>query len=167
MKIRDSVLTGSAGEHYVLYRLHREGILAAQSPAGAREADILVFNQDGVGRRVQVKTRTYGADGGWHMGEKHERLRDPGLIYAFVDLEPEPPVVYIVPSEVVADVLALSHQEWLAAPGKGGRAHRDHPMRRLIPEYSFAVPGYGGRWLDNYRDRWDMLLSEAAAGHQG
>lgn len=54
MSARNSVLTGSAGEHYVLYRLHREGILAAQSPAGAREADILVFNSDGLGRRIQV-----------------------------------------------------------------------------------------------------------------
>jgi len=43
----DSVLTGSAGEHYVLYKLHREGILAAQSPTGARDADILVFDDDG------------------------------------------------------------------------------------------------------------------------
>jgi hypothetical protein len=39
---KDSVLTGSAGEHYVLYRLHRQGVLAAQSPAGARDADVLV-----------------------------------------------------------------------------------------------------------------------------
>ncbi len=157
MSARDSVLTGSAGEHYVLYRLHREGILAAQSPAGAREADILVFNSDGLGRRIQVKTRTYGADGGWHMGEKHERLRDPGLVYAFVDLEPDPPIVYVVPSEVVANIVTRSHTAWLEAPGRGGRAHRDHPMRRIRPEYPFPVADIEGRWLDAYRERWDLL----------
>jgi hypothetical protein len=44
------------------------------------------------------------------MSVKHERLRDPGLVYAFVDMEPEPPVVYVVPSEVVAEVVALAQQ---------------------------------------------------------
>lgn len=145
MSAKESVLTGSAGEHYVLYKLHREGILAAQSPAGARDADILVFDDDAVGRRVQVKTRTFGIDGGWHMREKHERVRDPGLVYAFVDLEPKSPVVYLVPSHVVADVLARSHQAWLNAPGRGGRVRRDHVMRRLRPEYAELDMGTDGR----------------------
>ena len=156
MSARDSVLTGSAGEHFVLYKLHRAGILAAQSPAGARDADVLVFNDLGLGKRIQVKTRTYGPDGGWHMRMKHEQMTDPGLVYAFVDLEPEPPVVYLVPSVTVAEVLARSHQAWLAVPGKT-RPHADHPMRRLLPHYSFAVEGYSDRWLDQYRDRWDLL----------
>jgi hypothetical protein len=154
---RNSVLTGSAGEHYVLYRLHREGILAAQSPAGARDADILVFDEDGVGKRVQVKTRTRGADGGWHMRIKHEKLVDDGLIYAFVDLEPEPPVVYMVPSSVVASVVTLEHEAWLRVPGKRGQDHQDSEFRRLLPEYSYTVPGHEGRWLEQYRDRWDLL----------
>jgi hypothetical protein len=153
----DSVLTGSAGEHYVLYKLHREGILAAQSPTGAREADILVFDRSNLGKRVQVKTRTHGADGGWHMGVKHERIVDDGLIYAFVDLEPEPPVVYLVPSRVVAGAVAISYKSWLTAPGVGGRPHRQSDFRRLLPEWSFPVEGFEGRWLEQYRDRWDLL----------
>ena len=136
-----------------------EGVLVAQSPAGVRDADVPVFGEGGLGRRVQVKTRTYGADGGWHMREKHEHTRDPGLVYALVDLEPEPPVVYVLPSAVVADALTGSHRAWLETPGRGGRAHRDHVMRRLLPEYSFAVPGFEGRWLERSRDRWDLLTS--------
>jgi hypothetical protein len=135
--------------------------LAAQSPAGVRDADILVFSDLGVGRRVQVKTRTYGADGGWHMGLKHEGMRDSGLVYAFVDMEPEPPVVYLVPSDVVADVVSRSHLAWLAAPGKGGRVRRDHDLRRLRPEYPFDVAGFEGRWLEPYRDRWDLVIAPA------
>jgi len=157
MDARDSVLTGSAGEHYVLYRLHRAGILAAQSPAGARDADILVFNDQGVGRRIQVKTRTHGADGGWHMSLKHEKMRDPRLIYAFVDLEPELPIVYVVPSAVVADVVALAHVGWLNTPGKAGRERRDTEFRRLRPEYPYPVEGFSGQWLAQYRDRWELL----------
>ena len=156
-RVPDSVLTGSAGEHYVLYKLHREGILAAQSPTGARETDILVFDHHNLGKRIQVKTRTHGADGGWHMGLKHEKLVDEGLIYAFVDLEPDPPAVYLVPSGVVASAIARSHVSWLAAPGKGGREHREFDFRRLLPEWPFVVEGFEGRWLEQYRDRWELL----------
>jgi len=91
------------------------------------------------------------------MSQKHERLRDPGLVYAFVDMEPEPPVVYVVPSEVVADVVAVAHQGWLAAPGKAGRVRRDTKFRRLRPEYDYLVEGFEGDWLAPYRDRWDLL----------
>src|SRR6266545_6859917 len=56
---RGSVLTGAAGEDYVLYRLHLEGILAAPAPPGARIADLIVFDPAmSVGSMVQVKTRT-------------------------------------------------------------------------------------------------------------
>lgn len=43
------------------------------------------------------------------------------------------------------------------APGKGGRAHRDHAMRRIRLEYPFAVADIEGRWLDAYRERWDLV----------
>ena len=163
MPARGSVLTGAAGEDYVLYRLHLEGILAAQSPSGAWAVDIIVFDpRMSVGSMLQVKTRTYGADGGWHMSEKHEREEfvHQRLFYAFVDFEPESPVVYVVPSAVVADVLAKSHGAWLATPGRGGRSHRDTKMRRVIPAYGFPVPGYEPGWLDGYRERWDLLTSD-------
>jgi len=157
MGARDSVLTGSAGEHYVLYRLHRQGILAAQSPSGARDADILVFSSNADVRRIQVKTRTQGADGGWAMRQKHESLVDPGLAYALVDLEPAAPNVYIVPSAVIAAVIKASHSTWLAAPGKGGRVRRDSDVRRLRPAYGWLVDGFPAGWLETYRERWDLL----------
>jgi hypothetical protein len=115
------------------------------------------WSDAGLGRRIQVKTRTTGIDGGWHMRANHEAVRDPGLIYAFVDLVPEPPAVHLVPSETVADVLAKSDRAWLDTPGRGGRAHRDHVMRRLVPAYSFEVEGYAGGWLEAYRGRWELL----------
>lgn len=108
---RDSAVTGSAGEHYVLYQLHRHGLIAALAPRGAHDADIIVFSPEmSVGSMIQVKTRTYGRDGGWHMREKHEAMAHPRMFYALVDLEPDAPVVYVVPSGVVADVLRAAHQ---------------------------------------------------------
>ena len=98
MGARDSLLTGASGEHYVLYKLHRLGLLAAQAPPNAYAADILVFSPSmSVGSMVQVKTRTVGRDQGWHMREKHQALIHPRLFYALVDLEPDIPVVFVAP----------------------------------------------------------------------
>jgi hypothetical protein len=161
MGARDSVLTGAAGEHFVLYELHRRGVLAALSPANAYAADIVVFSPAmSVGSMVQVKTRTRGRDRGWHMRAKHEQLIHPRLFYAFVDLEPDVPAVYIVPSAEVASVLERSHQGWLAAPGLRGRPHADHDMRRILPRYAFPVEGLSEDWLAPYRGRWAYLTSE-------
>ena len=163
-KLRRSLI-GPAGEYFVLYRLNSLGLLASLSPQNSPTVDILAFDPDEtVVATLQVKTRTKGSDRGWHMHEKHEEVVKPRLFYAFVDLEdslgqenPGHPDTYVVPSGVVADVLSLSHRVWLETPGRGGRPHRDHPMRRLLPTYSPSPPGYPPGWLEQYRERWDLL----------
>ncbi len=154
----EKALVGPAGEHYVLFRLYQQGFLASLAPPGAPTVDILVLATDEtVIASVQVKTRTYGADGGWHMNVKHETIVQPRCFYTFVDLEPEAPVTYVVPSRVVADVLRVSHQAWLNTPGRGGVAHRDHDLRRIVPGWPFGVEGYPNGWMDRYREKWDLL----------
>lgn len=151
----------------VLYRLYRQGMLASLAPPGAPTTDVLVLAPDEtVIASLQVKTRTYGRDRGWHMREKHESISHARYFYAFVDLEPEAPVTYIVPSRIVADVLRKSHQSWLDTPGARGQPHRDHPMRRVLPAYSHDVPDYPPGWLYEYRERWDLLAAvvESASG---
>lgn len=149
---------GSAGEHFVLYQLHRRNLLAAQAPRGFKAVDILVLNPDrSVIASIQVKTRSSGDDGGWHMKKKHESLMLPGLFYCFVDLEPTQPNVYVVPCAIVAEVVTKSHAAWLAAPGRGGKPHNDNDMRRVLPAYKFAVDGYSDGWMEDYWDRWDLL----------
>ncbi|AUX48239.1 uncharacterized protein SOCE26_097700 [Sorangium cellulosum] len=59
---------------------------------------------------IQVKTRIYGSDGGWHMKKKHETLKRPSLFYVFVDLGPETPSTFVIPSTVVADVVRETHK---------------------------------------------------------
>src|SRR5437870_4449807 len=123
----ERALVGPAGEHYVLYRLYRLGLLASLAPPGSPTIDILVLAADErVVATVQVRARTYGTDHGWHMTVKHERIVMPRCFYAFVDFEPNAPVTYSVPSATVADVLKKSHAAWLATPGARGQAHRDH-----------------------------------------
>ena len=98
------------------------------------------------------------------MSEKHEDIVEERLFYVFVDLETEPPTTYIVPSRIVAEVITRSHQLWLDTPGRGGRAHRQSAFRRLRRDYSpLDVPGYRDAWLEQYRERWE-LLNAAVSG---
>lgn len=140
-------LIGPAGEYYVLFRLHMQDMLASLAPRGSPTVDILVLNPDeSVSATLQVKTRTRGADGGWHMSAKHEYIARSGLFYAFLDLEPIPYRTYIVPSQVIAKLLSKSHQVWLNTPGKHGRLHKEHDMRRVRPDYPFQVDGHPPGW---------------------
>ncbi len=157
-------LVGPAGEHYVLFRLYEQGMLASLAPPGAPTVDILVMAPDEtVVATLQVKTRTYGADGGWHMSEKHERFVQPRCFYALVDLEPSAPVTYLAPSRVVADVLAKSHRKWLSTPGKRGQRRKDTKMRRIRPSYPDPVEDYPTGWLEQYRERWDFLSAAVSS----
>jgi hypothetical protein len=155
-------LVGPAGEHYVIFRLYQQGILASLAPPGFPAVDVLVLAPDqSVIASIQVKTRTYGRDKGWHMSAKHEEIVEPRLFYAFVDVEPELPVTYIVPSAVVAEIVTLSHRAWLSTPGARGQQRNDTKMRRIQPTYPDEFPGYSPTWMDEWRERWDLLRAEA------
>src|SRR5271170_7099563 len=132
-----STLLGAAGEHYVMAELLRRGYIAALAPQGVPNADILVTDVEGARLcSIQVKTRRdIGSDGGWHMKGKHEATRAERLFYCFVDFGKSPsdqPIVHVLPSALVAEVLQRSHRKWLATPGKKGQAHKDGSMRRLM-----------------------------------
>jgi len=147
-------------------QLLRRGLIAALAPVGVPTADIVVT--DDIGERacaIQVKTRRdLGSDGGWHMKAKHENIRGTSLFYVFlsfpndVDALPE---TFVVPSAVVAEVLQVSHQTWLARPGKKGQPHKDGVMRRFLPNYSHLglADAFGPTWLEPYRNAWDQLRS--------
>lgn len=150
----DTQLTGAAGEHLVLSRLLSRGYLAAQAPRGTRKADILVNFLDG-GRPclILVKARQYGSDGGWHMQEKHESAVEDDLFFYMVDFEPASPLVYVLPSHVIAEAVRTDHSIWMATPGKLGQPHRATKMRRLKPKSQGQEPS----WLDQYLERWDLI----------
>ena len=159
-----STVLGAAGEHYVMSLLLRHGYIAALAPVGVPNCDIVVT--DDIGDRlcaVQVKTRVEkGSDGGWHMSEKHEGISSSGLFYVFLDFGKtltDPPVSYVVPSAVVADVVARSHATWLSQPGKRGQERKDSNMRRFLPDYNKMGLdiGAGQGWLDQYRENWSLL----------
>lgn len=153
----DTQLTGAAGEHLVLSRLLSRGFLAAQAPRGVRKADILVnFLEGGRPCLIQVKSRQYGSDGGWHMQEKHEKQEEEDLFFCFVDFEPESPQVYVIPAPVVSEAVKTDYELWLAEPGKNGQAHNPTKLRRLKPKMRGKEDG----WLESYRERWELIAPE-------
>jgi hypothetical protein len=159
----ETATLGAAGEHYVLFQLLRRGFIAALAPHGVPMADIIVT--DDVGKRlcaIQVKTRrAIGSDGGWHMKDKHEDLKSSTVFYCFVDVgksHNDTPSCYVVPSPIVARVLSVSHQCWLATPGAKGQPRNQSPMRRFLPDYAKrGLPDCAKGWLDEYREAWDLL----------
>jgi hypothetical protein len=150
----DTSLTGAAGEHLVLSRLLSRGVLAAQAPRGARKADVLVNFLDGRSPAlIQVKSRQFGSDGGWHMSEKHETQTEKDLYFCFVNFEPASPTVHVIPAAVVAEVIKKDHLIWLDTPGKQGQAHNPTQMRRIRP-ISF---GQEEGWMDKYLENWSQI----------
>lgn len=75
-------LIGAAAEHYVMSQLLMRGCIAALAPTGAPFADIIVSDLDArILCALQVKARTSGSDGGWHMSEKHEEPTESAYLY--------------------------------------------------------------------------------------
>ena len=151
-----------------MHQILRRGFLAALSPDGAPNTDIIVTDIDSKKlSAVQVKTRRdIGSDKGWHMKAKHEKIISENLFYCFVDLGEafdSPVSTHILPSSEVAKVLRLSHQTWLSKPGARGQKRRDSNMRRLLPDYTKVFHGtkyekkYQLGWLDSYREKWELI----------
>lgn len=162
---KDKVFIRSAGEHYVLARIAKElAIPAGLAPENSKDIDILaIYPNCDSPIRIQVKTRTEGnsPDNGWMMSQKHEEICDKDLFYVFVTL-PEKwtdecqPKTYIMPAEKVAQILKKTHQDWLKTPGQRGQLHQDTNMRRIKPIYNES-PDIPSNWLEQYKDKWELL----------
>jgi hypothetical protein len=172
---RDGKYSGSVGEHYVLYRLIREckDVNAVIATPNTDTVDIHAADKAGKPFAVQVKPKTNSHK--WFLTAKHEHIEDPGLFYAFVDLgwdfgidfdaeKPKynppdikkPPELFVVPSEVVARAVHVSHQAWL----RNGNSRKDGDMRDIHYTYppSFGeVEGFPARWMEEYRECWELL----------
>ena len=98
---------------------------------------------DCVFQKVQGKVQILVAT---DLGESYEYSAD-NLFYVFVNLNngQKHPDFFIVPSKIVAEYIKKSHKNWLGTPGKGGKKHKDTPMRK------FDDPG------EVYLNRWDLL----------
>jgi hypothetical protein len=74
--MRKVAFTAAAGEHYVLYRLHAVGLMAALAPRNAPSVDVIVLSPDErIVAEVQVKASTGTLRG---LGHPEYQGRDAG-----------------------------------------------------------------------------------------
>lgn len=154
----------SIGEHYVVARLTALGFIVGLAPENTKSVDIIAMSDDGKRNfQFQVKTRTEGrsSDNGWMMSEKHESIANENLYYIFVTLpehwtDRDQPITFIIPSKKVSAIVKQSHKDWTTTPGRKGQKRGLTNMRRIKPVYPDS-PSIPSVWMDEYRDKWEIL----------
>jgi len=118
MPERATALTGSAGEHFVAYKLSAFGYPVALTRGGSPTIDLMVGDLSGnAAVSIQVKTDNWARreykrkpqnnHWEWYVNPKVLTLVGESIFYAFVDLkwnpaQPLQPDVFILPSKEVA-----------------------------------------------------------------
>jgi hypothetical protein len=155
---KDKVLTGLAGEYYVLAQLAERGFTAALTLGNSKNVDIIVTSPNGKKiTRLEVKTSSLPLRHEhlfghrkfyiWAMGEKHEKIKERNLYYCFVVLQGKGslPNFFVVPSAYVARYVRWQHRFWL----KSRKSKvKDTPMR------NFRIEEHDPR---GFRDNWSAL----------
>ena len=158
----DKALLGAAAEHYVMCHLLRRGYVAGLTSRGAPNSDIVVSNRRGDPLfSVQVKSRSQA--GPWLLSKAHEDGRE-ALFLACVDFTSDPPDVYVIPSTIVAKVIAHAHCFWRNGPPTRGLTRKDGSMRHLLLDYSRVFQSdnpYPLGWMSPYCNAWHILKGAA------
>ncbi len=158
---------GLAGEFAVLSQLALRGFDANMTLGNTKSVDILLSHQQTRKMyKLEVKThydsnsyrsKDFGyVESHWRMSNKHEKIIDPNLFYCFVSIEKNTHnfAFYIIPSSVVAKFISESHVYWL----RGDKLRKDTSMRSFMLGKSGEVYKIDMPILDNYKDRWDLLM---------
>lgn len=156
---------GDVGEHWVLYRLVREGFTAVLAPRNAEAVDILATDDKGRAFSVQVKAKTASSKG-WRLTKQAEHLTDERLFYCLVDLGQDPPEVYVVPATVVARHVSIAHADWLKGRKANGEPRKDSAIRELRDTHSRTAgeavrAKYPPGWLNPYKEAWGVLTENS------
>lgn len=142
--------TGISGEFYIAHILAKNNFKVNVSLGRTEGFDLFVQNPNGINITVSVKTRYSNKAKDIILSKKAETLIDESLFYALVRLnmpdgEPE---FWIVPSNVVAEVVKTSYKIWKDAPRKDGKPHKDTKMRTLELR---ASPLYPDDWEEQLK----------------
>lgn len=145
-------ITGVAGEYFVAAELSRRGWIATMTLKNTPNIDIIATIPDGMRTlNIQVKTRSIGNRQGWILNKGIEMLVPGSNFYiAFVDLKgkDEKPDYFLIPKNLFAKWITKRHQDWLATPGRSGRAHVDNPIR-AFDKPQFSV-------FEKYHNNWEF-----------
>jgi hypothetical protein len=145
-------ITGVAGEYFVAAELSRRGWIAVLTLKNTPNIDLIATTPDGKRTvNIQVKTRSAANRKGWIFDRGIETIVPGNNFYiALVDLQEtdSKPDYYIIPKNLLAKWIGKGHRDWLAAPGRKGRARVDNPIRAL-PKSQFHV-------FEEYHNNWNL-----------
>jgi hypothetical protein len=150
---------GNAGEHFVVAELLRRDVIAAPAPRNAPGIDVLATNGP---RSVNLRVKTMSDEANsWVWMARPADGRIFANLQAKLDFvvlvhipRDDPPAYWVVPTAKLETELKRHHTEWLTAPGKGGRAHKQNRMRR------FGQTPRHQEWLAPYKEKWELVLAE-------
>lgn len=143
---------GNAGEYYIASVLSANGFTATITLGRAEKYDIIAISPKGNTIKLQVKTGWYKIPT-WRLNIKNENHNDSDLFYAFVRLNEmkEHPEFWIVPSDIVSNLIKESHVKWLKLPAKNGSSHNDNPGRIFSIKHEKFYPDY---WNENVANQY-------------
>jgi hypothetical protein len=126
-------LIGAAGEYLVAAELSRRGWLATVTVKNAPGTDVLAQHFE-TGHVIAIQTKTTTGNDSFVLGAKDETpTRKTNEWVALVRLGKlhERATFWLIPRNHVAALLWVEHKRWLAVPGRGGRVHKDNPIRNI------------------------------------
>jgi hypothetical protein len=141
-------MTGAAGEYHVAAELSRREWLATVTIKNSPDTDVLAQRPE-TERLVAIQTKTASPGNHFRLKDKNEApAKREGQWFVLVALQgaEERPRFYVIPRDHVAAMVFAEHADWLATPGRGGKAHNPNEQRNLT-EADIA----------GYLDRWDLL----------
>ncbi|KKL84106.1 hypothetical protein LCGC14_1968050 [marine sediment metagenome] len=150
---------GNAGEYFIAYLLSASNCIVTVTLGRAEGFDLLIVNPKNKTLKISVKTTFYQTKS-LIMAKKVEEIKDSNLFYAFVrysDIH-KLPDYWIIPSKIVAERVAFSHQKWLGTPKRDGSQHKDSTMRKF---YLVNHKDYPPNWetiVQQYKNNIDPIL---------
>ncbi len=141
---------GNAGEYFIAYLLSANNCIVTVTLGRAEGFDLLIVNPKNKTLKISVKTTFYKIKS-LMMTKKVEELKTSDLFYAFVRFSDihKLPDYWIVPSKIVAERIAFSHQKWLETPKRDGTPHKDSTIRK------FYLVNH-----KNYPPNWETILEQ-------
>lgn len=161
---RDKSHRGNASQFFVAGELCRRGYAALVTIGNTPNTDILCSNRAGTKFvHIQVKTFVPGTRS-CSVGVKAEKNFGDKFFWVLAGI-PGPKSqhafeYFIIPSAVMSANVGAYHQNWLKAPGKNNRPHKDNSVRAV----AVAPAGPSYFWpVSEYRERWDLIERELDA----
>ena len=151
---------GNAAQFFVAGELCRRGYAAVVTMGNTPNIDVLCSNLSGTKSvHIQVKTFVPG-NPTCTVGMKAERDFGSDFFWVLAGIPEKgqvaPFAYFVIPAKVMALNVKKAHKEWLAAPGKNGRPHKNSGVRtvHLPPRRSFS-----GWSIEPFREKWDLIAA--------